>query len=80
MVSFFPRCIFCVGVASSCRVLLIVQQIRADFLGNRAFDDKSMKFGTHLEKPLRKIFGYRAIAYFARNKNGRRFQNGRHPF
>jgi hypothetical protein len=36
----------------------------------RAFDDKSMKFGTHLEETLRKIFGYRAIAHFARNKNG----------
>ena len=46
---------------------------------NRAFDDKSMKFGTHLEKPPRKIFGYRAIAHFARNKNGSRFQNGRLP-
>jgi hypothetical protein len=36
-----------------------------------------MKFGTHLENTLRKSFGYRAIADFARNKNGRRFQNGR---
>jgi hypothetical protein len=43
---------------------------------NRAFDDKSMKFGTHLEETLRKIFGYRAIAHFARNKNGSHFQNG----
>ena len=33
---------------------------------NRAFGDKSMKFDTHLKKPLRKIFGYRAIAHFAR--------------
>jgi hypothetical protein len=44
---------------------------------NRAFDNKSMKFGTHLEETLRKIFGYRAIAHFARNKNGSHFQNGR---
>jgi hypothetical protein len=32
-----------------------------------------------VENTLRKSFGYRAIADFASNKNGRRFQNDR-PF
>ncbi len=48
----------------------IVQQISEDLWANRAFDDTSVKFGTHGEDTLRKIFGYRAIAHFARNKNG----------
>ena len=38
-----------------------------------------MKFGTHLEDTVRKIFGYRVITHSSRNKNGSRFHNGRHP-
>ncbi len=51
-------------------MIIIVQQISEDLWANRAFDDTSVKFGTHGEDTLRKIFGYRAIAHFARNKNG----------
>ncbi len=40
---------------------------------NLDFGDRSMKFGTHVEDPLRKIFGYRSIAHFARNKNWQPF-------
>jgi hypothetical protein len=54
------------------RQLMEFQVSPADGM-NRAFDDKSMKFGTHLEETLRKISGYRAIAHFTRNKNGSYF-------
>ncbi len=65
-----------------CRLKLLpfpTTNSQADTWKNRAFDDTSVKFGTHGEDTLGKIFGYRAIAHFARNKNGSRFLNGRHP-
>ena len=34
----------------------------------------SMRFGSQLEVSLKMIFGYRAIAHFAHNKNGSCFQ------
>jgi hypothetical protein len=45
---------------------------------NRAFDDTSMKFGTHLEETLRKIFGYRTIAHFACKKMAAIFKMAAH--
>jgi hypothetical protein len=49
-----------------------LSQITADKGMNRAFDDKHEIWHT----PIEEIFGYRAIAYFTRNKNGSHFQNG----
>ena len=70
-------CDYFVGVFPFAAVL-IVQRICELIVGNCAFDDTSMKFGTQLEVALRKIFGYRAIADFAYGKMAAIFQNGRH--
>ena len=55
-------------------ISLLVQQL----CKNCAFNDTSMKFGTHIEGTLRNIFGDRAITHFSHSHNGSRFKNGCH--
>ena len=42
----------------------------ADMCNNCAFDDIGITFGTQLGHALRRIFGYRAIADLAFDRNG----------
>ena len=55
----------------------LVQPICDKIWLNCAFYDTSMKFGTHIEYIITKIFGYRAISDFAMEVVGSHFKNGR---
>ena len=53
---------------------MIAQPICDKIWPNCAFYDTSMKFGTHLDFIITKIFGYRAISDFALEGIGGHFE------
>ena len=65
-----------VGGSNFKSVLLLVEPLSDKIWPNCAFYDTSMKFGSHLEYIITKIFGYRAISDFALDGVGSYFKDG----